>query len=258
MIKIIVIGALPSSLVNFRGELISSLVSNGHQVIAMASSASIGEVNQIISLGVRYIDYSVQRNGLNPLADLKTLFNFIKVFKEEKPDVVLAYTIKPIIWGGLAVRLFPQIKFYGLITGLGFAFQSGGVKRTLLTSIVANLYRRALTKAPKVIFQNPDNLQVFCDKEIIKNEQAVRVNGSGVDLSHFVRSTPMAKAFTFLTIARLLGEKGQREYAAAATIVKQQYPGVVFQLVGPADPSLDGIPIDEVNKWHTDGCVEYL
>ncbi|NOR69590.1 MAG: glycosyltransferase [Methylomarinum sp.] len=258
MIKIIVIGALPNSLVNFRGELIDSLVSNGHQVIAMASDASIEEINQIMSLGVQYIDYSVDRNSLNPFVDLRTLLNFITVFKTEKPDVVLAYTIKPVIWGGVAARFFPQIKFYGLITGLGFAFQSGSAKRTLLTSIVTKLYRFALTKSPKVIFQNPDNLQVFCDKKIIKNKQATRVNGSGVDLSHFIRNTPTAKAFTFLTIARLLGEKGLREYAAAATIVKQQYPNVVFQLVGPADSSPDGIPIDEVNKWHIDGCVEYL
>jgi len=256
--KVCVIGADSSSLVNFRGELIKSIVDNGHVVIAMASGARTSEIDSVESLGAQYIDYPVQRNGLNPLTDLKTLLSLLKIFKAEKPDVVLAYTIKPVIWGGVAARFYPQIKFYGLITGLGFAFQPGGLKRTLLTSIVASLYRFALLKAPKVIFQNPDNLQVFCDKKIIKNEQAVRVNGSGVDLSHFVKSIPTANQFIFLTIARLLGEKGLREYAAAAKIVKQQYPDVVFQLVGPEDPSPDGISIDEVNKWHKDGCVEYL
>jgi glycosyltransferase involved in cell wall biosynthesis len=256
--KICVIGALPSSLVNFRGELIKLLVANNHQVVAMASGVSIDETNKIMGLGAKYIDYSVVRNSLNPFVDLKTLLNFIKVFKAEKPDIVLAYTIKPVIWGGIAARFFPQIKFYGLITGLGFAFQPGGLKRTLLTSIVASLYKFALIKAPKVVFQNPDNLQVFCNKKIIKNGQAVRVNGSGVDLSHFVKSAPTAKLFTFLTIARLLGEKGLREYAAAAAIVKEQYPDVVFQLLGPEDPSPDGIPISEVNKWHSAGYIEYL
>ena len=168
MSKILVIGALPSSLVNFRGELIKSLLANDHQVVAMASDASIDETNKIVSLGAKYIDYSVERNSLNPFVDLKTLLNFIKVFKAEKPDIVLAYTIKPVIWGGIAARFFSQIKFYGLITGLGFAFQLGGLKRTLLTSIVASLYKFALIKAPKVVFQNPDNLQVFCNKKIIK------------------------------------------------------------------------------------------
>jgi len=258
MSKVIVIGALPSSLINFRGELIKLFIANGHKVVAIANGASSEEIDKITTLGVKYIDYSVERSGLNPFSDLKTVLNFLKIFKVEKPDVILAYTIKPVIWGGIAARLFPKIKFYGLITGLGFAFQSGGVKRTLLTSIVAFLYRLALIKSPKVIFQNPDNLQVFCDKKIIKSKQAERVNGSGVDLSHFVKSKPTAKVFTFLTIARLLGDKGLREYAAAAIIVKKKHPDVVFQLLGPEDPSLDGIPIDEVNEWQNDGYIDYL
>ena len=117
--KICIIGALPSSLINFRGELIKSFVTNGHQVIAMASNATKDEIYNIESLGVKYINYTVQRNGLNPVADIKTLLNFRKVFKSEKPDVVLAYTIKPVVWGGIAARTLSlnhlNIKFYGLI-----------------------------------------------------------------------------------------------------------------------------------------------
>lgn len=233
-------------------------VTNGHEVVAMASGAEADDIEAIERLGVKYIDYPVQRNGLNPLADIKTLLSFRKIFKSEKPDVILAYTVKPVIWGGIAARFSPNARFYGLITGLGFAFQKGGFKRNLLSTIVTNLYRFALSKSNKVIFQNPDNLQVFLDKKITTPDKAVRVNGSGVDLSHYAKVAPLVKRFTFLTIARLLGEKGLREYASAAKIVKQQYPDVVFQLVGPEDPSPDGIPMSEVNQWHSDGCVEYL
>jgi len=122
MSKVIVIGALPSSLINFRGELIKLFIANGHKVVAIANGASSEEIDKITTLGVKYIDYSVERSGLNPFSDLKTVLNFLKIFKVEKPDVILAYTIKPVIWGGIAARLFPKIKFYGLITGLGFAF----------------------------------------------------------------------------------------------------------------------------------------
>ncbi|MEY8200126.1 MAG: glycosyltransferase family 4 protein [Colwellia sp.] len=256
--KVLIIGALPSSLVNFRGELIKSLVANGHEVVAMASGASVEDVRNIENLGLKYVDYPVQRNGINPFSDIKTLLNFKKVFKVEQPDLVLAYTIKPVIWGGIATRFFPDIQFYGLITGLGFAFQKGGFKRNVLSFIAISLYRLALSKANKAIFQNPDNLQVFIENKIISKHAAVRVNGSGVDLTRFVKNTPVTKNFTFLTIARLLGEKGLREYAAAAKIVKQQYPHVIFQLVGPEDPSPDGIPLAEVRQWHQAGDVEYL
>jgi len=257
-VKICIIGALPSSLINFRGELIKSLVAEGHNVIAMASGASNMDVTDIEALGVKYVDYSVTRNGLNPFADMNTLKNFIVLFKKEKPDIVLAYTIKPVIWGGIATRFFSNMRFYGLITGLGFAFQHGNFKRNLLNAIATNLYRLALAKAKNVIFQNTDNLQVFLDKNIIVKEQGVRVNGSGVNLAHFTKCNITTSSIIFLTVARLLGEKGLREYAAAAKIVKQKYPDVTFQLVGPEDPSPDGIPISEVNQWHNDGYIEYL
>jgi glycosyltransferase involved in cell wall biosynthesis len=257
-LKIIIIGTLPSSLINFRGELIKLIVYNGYQVIAMASNATSDEIREIEKLGVKYIDYAVQRNGLNPLADIKTLIGFRAVFKREKPDIVLAYTIKPVIWGGIAARLCSGTNFFGLITGLGFAFQKDGFKRKLLSTVATNLYRLALSKAHKIIFQNPDNMQVFIDNKITSKSQAVRVNGSGVNLSHFKKSKPTAEKFTFLTIARLLGEKGLREYAKAAKLVREKYPDVIFQLVGPEDPSPDGISITEVNQWHDDGYILYL
>jgi len=256
--KICIIGALPASLLRFRGELIKSFVSDGHQVVAMSSGASVDDALSIKLLGARYVDYAVQRNGLNPFSDFYTLLNLVKLFAAEKPDLVLAYTIKPVIWGGIAAKIFSNIKFYGLITGLGFAFQKGGLRRNLLATLVVNLYRVSLSNASKIVFQNPDNLQAFVDLKIIHNEKAACVNGSGVDLDYYVTSQVMATGFTFLSIARLLGEKGLREYAAAAKILKKKYPDVVFQLLGPEDPSPDGISISEVNIWQKAGHIEYL
>jgi len=256
--KVCIIGALPASLINFRGPLIKSFIDNGHDVIALAANATTAEVNEIEKLGVKYIDYPVKRNQLSILADIKTLLSFKRIFKIEKPDVILAYTIKPVIWGGIAAKLSPNAKFYGLITGLGFAFQSNTVKRYLLSTIVTFLYSFSLSKSSKVIFQNPDNLQVFIDKKIIKKNKAVRVNGSGVDLKYYKYSPPSSKEFTFLTIARLLGEKGLREYSAAANIIKQKYPNIIFKILGPEDPSPDGIPLNEVQQWHNANYIEYL
>jgi glycosyltransferase involved in cell wall biosynthesis len=255
-VKVFIVGALPSSLYNFRGKLIQELVMNEHQVIALASAATELEIETIRNLGAEYIDFSVQRNGLNPLADLKTYFQFKKAITQENPDIILAYTIKPIIWGGLAARFSGDNSFYALVTGLGFAFQPGGLLKNFLMKVVKGLYRSSLKVAKGVIFQNPDNLQVFTDNKLVDTKCCSLVNGSGVDLSRYKKIRLTDKP-TFLLIARLLGDKGIREYAQAAETVRTKYPNAVFNLVGPEDPSPDGIPVKEVTLWHENGLIVY-
>ncbi|MDK9773422.1 glycosyltransferase family 4 protein [Vibrio sp. B181a] len=254
--KILIIGASPRSIKNFRGKLITTLKSKGLEVTASASNASLKDINQIIKLGCDYLDYSVSRNGLNPAQDLVTLYSLTKNINHLKPEITLAYTIKPIIWGGIASRFSKVSSFYAMVTGLGYAFQKGGFKKKLLNVLVRFLYKFSLKKSKGVIFQNQDNMQVFIDEGIIPQEKCFLVNGSGVDLSHY-QVSPLPLKSHFLLIARLLGDKGIREYAKAAQIVKQQYPEAVFELVGPEDPSPDGIKLEEINKWVSSGAIEY-
>lgn len=253
---IFLIGALPSSIKNFRGHLVKAFLKQGYQVRALASGASQNERSEITNIGCSYNDYPVSRNSLNPCDDARTFFYFLHLLHGRCHTVVLAYTIKPIIWGGLAARLAKVPCFYAMVTGLGYAFQKGGFAKNLLNSLVKFLYRAALKKSKGVIFQNRDNMQVFIDEGIVPREKCFLVNGSGVDLSHY-QVSPLSKKPRFLLIARLLGDKGIREYAKAAEIVKQKYPEAVFELVGPEDPSPDGIKLDEVNKWVTSGAIEY-
>ena len=257
--KILVIGAFPESLLIFRGDLIKSLVSAGHEVIAMAGFTDDATCSCIEGLGVTYRPYLVYRNKMNPFQDLLTFFSLRSACIAFKPDIVLAYTIKPVIWGGLALRSFrSSARFYALITGLGLAFQPGGVKQNLLTGLVTFLYRKALVRAEKVIFQNKDNKKAFIDRKIVDFQQCLVVNGSGVNLSYFPVYRLPEGPTVFLSIARLLGDKGLREYAQAANLIKKIYPEVVFNLVGPSDPSPDGIPLSEVSRWQESGAVNYL
>ncbi|OEF25934.1 glycosyltransferase family 4 protein [Vibrio rumoiensis] len=255
--KIIVIGALPSSLYNFRGQLLKILKSTGLEITSLASGAKQEQINTIESLGSKYIDVPIIRNGLSPTQDIKTFFSLRSIFKQQQPDVILAYTIKPIIWGGLAARFVPNCRFYALVTGLGFAFQKGSWKKNLLMKLVAFLYKAALKNAEKVIFQNPDNRQVFIDQGIVPEHKTCVVNGSGVDVTHF-EIKPLTSEPRFLLIARLLGDKGIREYIAAADMVKQQYPNAYFQLVGPEDPSPDGISLTELEQLNANHSVDYV
>ncbi|WP_139070894.1 glycosyltransferase family 4 protein, partial [Vibrio breoganii] len=113
--------------------------------------------------------------------------------------------------------------------------------------LVAFLYRLALKKSKAVIFQNRDNMEVFIKEGIVKAEKCRLVNGSGVDLEHFTKAD-LPERPSFLLIARLLGDKGIREYALAAKAVRDKYPHADFALVGPTDPSPDGIGMEELNK----------
>lgn len=255
--KVFIIGAAPSSLNKFRGELIKLLSLKGFDVFAIAAQATNEQMKEIKSLDADYISYPVARNGLNPIDDLKTYISLRNIFKKNQPSIILAYTIKPIIWGGVASWVVPNCRFYALVTGLGFAFQKGGWKKNQLVKLVTFLYKVALKKSEKVIFQNPDNRQVFIRLGIVSEEKTCVVNGSGVDVRYF-GVKPLPDKPVFLLIARLLGDKGIREYIKAANFVKQQYPNAIFQLVGPEDPSPDGISLKELSLLNLHQGVDYL
>jgi glycosyltransferase involved in cell wall biosynthesis len=256
--RVAIVGALPKSLLNFRGELLLKLVAAGHEVIALADEAPSDVVSRLKDMGVAFFPFPIQRNSMNPLADLKTYLALRKYFGELKPDVVMAYTIKPIIWGGLALRGRSGILFYALITGLGFAFQNDKGLRGYLTQLVVFLYRIALSQASGIIFQNSDNMEEFVSRKIVPKVKCSIVRGSGVNLSRFAHLPIIYKEeCVFLAIGRLLKEKGFREFVQAAQLVKISFPDVVFQLVGPEDPSPDGIPLSEIQEWHNKGWIEY-
>lgn len=262
MNNIFIIGALPRSLLNFRGELIRSLIAKGNEVTAMAFEEDLDVTTKLNKLGVPFKLFPARRTSFNPFFDLKTLFSLFKILKKEKPNIIFSYTIKPVIWGGIASRVIPNVRFYGLITGLGFAFQKKGVKQKILTFIVTTLYKIALSNSNKVIFQNPDNLQEFISRGIVPHEKCVLVNGSGIDINYF-SFTPLPnkkqQKVIFFCIARLLNDKGLREYYQAAKIVKEIYPNVIFRLLGGEDnKSPDHIPISEVKGWQKKGVIEYL
>lgn len=258
--KILLIGVEPLSLLNFRGQLMQSIKTAGHEVVAVSAQPSADLAKRLAEAGIQHVSIPFQRNGLNPIADLTTCWALFRLFKQQKPDKVLCYTIKPVIWGGIAARL-AGVKFFALVTGLGFAFQGESFKRRLLTALVSSLYRFSLFYAQAVVFQNKDNAQLFVDRAIVPHSKTAVVNGSGVDISRFAYQKPVvddAQSMVFLCVARLLGEKGLRELAQASALVKAKYPNIVCQVVGWQDPSPDGIPIEEVVYWQSQGWIDYL
>jgi len=248
----------PRSLINFRGDLIKMIESKGVDVVTVSSSLSDDLKMEFLNKNIRYQAVPFKRNSSSPFSDLKTFWSLFGLFKQERPDSVLAYTIKPVIWCGLAARL-RRIRFFALITELGFAFQGTSLKRILLTKLVTFLYKTSLARAEAVIFQNQDDRETFVAHDIVTENKSFVVDGSGVDVSRFgLTSLPENNDnLVFLCVARLLGEKGLREYTQAAGLVKTQFPNTRFVLVGPEDSPPDGISIEEVTQWVANGVTDY-
>lgn len=255
----LLIASYPDSLLNFRGPLIDALLSCGLAVhVAAPDLLPHNEVRQQLEAkGVHAHDIPLRRTGMNPIADINALYSLWGLMRRVRPDYVLGYTIKPVIYGNLAALLAGVPKRYALITGLGYAFQEGAGERRLLKRLVQHLYRFALAKTCKVFFQNPDDQALFKFLRIMaEGSVSVVVNGSGVDVTNFMVA-PLPGASRFLLIARLLGDKGIREYAQAAAIVKSRYPQSEFGLVGWIDDNPDAITQAELDTWVAEGTVVY-
>lgn len=256
--RYVLLGAFPNTFMTFRGDLVRFLQSQGHQVDVMTAEASPEVRAQIESLGVELVPYPIWRNGLRVRDDMQTLWALGRIFRARQPDAVLAYTVKPIIWGGIAARLIPRCRFVAMVTGLGYAFQGKTIKRRLLNKLVKQLYRLALRRANAVIFQNAENRDVFIKLRLVSPAKCHVVSGSGINLQRFHAAPLPGGPPTFLLIARLLGEKGIREYVAAAEIIKQSHPNARFHLVGFPDPSPDGLSMEQIHAWHDSGAIAFL
>ncbi len=256
---------LPSVL-NFRGKLLEAIHAQGYEIHIMAPEfASFPEEQQKLqALGYHLHEIPMQRTGTNPLSDLKLLKHLYQQIRQIQPDYVLSYTIKPVIYGTLASWLAKIPHRFALITGLGYAFQNvESGKRSLFQKMVHGLYAQALKHSDKVFFQNPDDLKLFQDMHLLDAEKpTVVVNGSGVNVQDFdVLPLPQNDAGTvkasFLLIARLLGDKGVREYAEAARIIKEKHPEAEFHLVGWIDDNPSAISQAELDEWIADGRLKY-
>ena len=254
------IASHPESFLNFRGSLLRSLLAKGLEVHVAAPGLTKGNPThcRLASLGLHVHKITLKRAALSPFADLKTLFELWALMKRIKPNITLAYTIKPVIYGCFSAWLSGVSSCNALITGLGYSFIEKSDGRSFVRRIVRLLYRTSLSKSNRIFFQNPDDEALFHRLKIINlaDGKTRIVNGSGVDLSWF-EVQPLPKSPKFLMIARLLGDKGVREYVNAAKIVRRHYPETVFGLVGWFDDNPDAISQTELQEWVEQGDVKF-
>lgn len=256
--RFVMAAGLAESTTMFRGQLIRDLVEMGQDVVVVAPGLSQGAIAEALrALGARPVHVAMRRSGMNPLRDALYLVRLWRLMRKERPSCFMGYTIKPVIYGTMAAWLAGVPQRVALITGLGYAFTAN--RSGFLIRIVRCLYRIGLAKASLVIFQNADDRALFERLGITQpHHRTMVVDGSGVDVSRFCqRPVPTAPA-TFLMIARLLGDKGVREYVEAARQVKVRFPAARFQLAGWIDDNPDAISGVELDGWIASGTIEFL
>ena len=240
--------------------LLAGLVARGHKVTAMAADATPEIADRLAALGVDLEPVGLVRSSTNPLGDARTLAELARHFRRLRPDVVFAYTIKPVIYGSLAARLAGVPRRYAMVTGLGYAF--GGqdrLRRRALRRLAAGLYRAALAGVDGLFVQNLDDRADLAAAGALPRALPVTVvRGSGVDVDHYAPAAMPPGPPRFLYVGRLLREKGILEFVELARRVRARHPAARFQVAGWIDPNPEAIDRATVDGWVADGTIEYL
>lgn len=215
---------------------------------------------EITELGFEHHLLPISRSGRNPFAELQTLWRLYRLMQKIRPELVHLVTIKPVLYGGLMARLSGVPAMVAAISGLGTVFVDRDQTRSWMRRGVEWLYRLALGHANgKVIFQNPDDRATLIGMGAVRKDKTALIRGSGVSLATY-QMRPEPEGVPVVTFAaRLLEDKGVREFVEAARVLKERGVVARFWLAGSPDPgNLTSITENELSHWRKDGCVETL
>lgn len=264
IMKIVIIGTVAASFYGFRADLIANLLKKGHQVYAFTSEYTAEDLKKIEKLGATPITYTLNRGGLNPLADIIATYRLSKKIKEINPDLVFSYFSKPVIFGTLAAKLAKVPRVIGMLEGLGYTFteQPEGLskKTQLIKKIQVFLYKIALPQLDQLIFLNPDDPKDLLEQHAIQVKKVEVLGGIGLNLKDYPYQPLNSIHFPikFLFIGRLLKEKGIHEFVQAAKLVKKIYPDTQFTVLGAIDHhNLGALQQTELDTLISSNIIHY-
>lgn len=244
--KVMILTNNDVGLYQFRKELIDELLKEHKVVISLPYGDFVKPLEDV---GCKFIDTPVDRRGINPIKDLKLFFTYLKILRRVKPDLVITYTIKPNVYGGFACRLL-KIPYAVNITGLGTAFENGGMLKRLVT--VMN--KLACKKAKVVFFENEGNRQIFIKEKIVKESQTHRLNGAGVNLEKYqVAPYPGGEKIKFLFMGRIMAEKGIDELFEAMQHLVSDGSNCELHLLGFYEENYK----TKIEKYEAEGWLHY-
>lgn len=249
MKKILILANNDIGLYKFRKELLQKLIENGNQAYI---SVPYGEyVKFLTEMGCEVLETNIDRRGINPIKDIKLIINYIKLFTKVSPDMVITYTIKANIYGGIISRI-KKVPYAINITGLGTAFQKDGI----LKKIIICLYKIACKNTETVFFENNDNQKTFIFYNIVTPSKTMKVNGAGVNLEEYGFSQYPEEngELRFLFIGRVMKEKGIDEILSVAKQIRKIYTDVYFDIIGPMEDDYKDI----IKKNEEEGIINYI
>lgn len=255
--KIFIVSNIIWTISTFRRYLIQELIEKGYEVVCIADTDNFSNtsIDIITSLGARFIQIDVDRKGINPFSDFQYFLKLLNLFKKERPNLVICYTVKPVIYGSIAASI-AKIPSFTVLTGLGSSF----IQQGILIKIIFSLLRLSLSKTKKVFFLNETDKKIFLHHNLCSSEKAFLLPGEGIDTQEYDRcETVPSEKIRFLLIARLLKDKGVYEFIEAAKSIKKDFPKTEFLLAGGFD---DGNPTAikpyEVDAWVDNKIIRYL
>ncbi len=253
--KFILVSPKNRTAYNFRGDLVKKIISAGYEVIITGPNRD--NIQKVEELGARFVEIPMNKNGVNPLKDLSYMMALRDLFKKEKPDVVLGYTSKPVIYGSMAGKLAGVPHKVAMVTGAGYAFTAKTKKAKIIKLIMSVLYKIGFMCADTVIFQNTDDKEQFVKENLVKENKCCVVNGSGVNMEKF-SVAPYPQQMTFFMLSRVMYSKGIREYLEACEIVKSKYPEVRCMLLGACEGIQDSLSQQDLDTYINKGIIEHF
>lgn len=244
--KVMILANNDVGLYQFRKELIEELLKEHKVVISLPYGDFVKPLEDI---GCKFIDTPIDRRGINPIKDLRLFFKYWKILKQEKPDLVITYTIKPNVYGGCACR-FMKIPYAVNITGLGTAFENGG----MLKKIVTVMNKVGCKKAKVVFFENEGNRQIFIQEKIVNESQTHRLSGAGVNLEKYqVAPYPVGEKIKFLFMGRIMVEKGIDELFEAMQHLVSDGINCELNLLGFYEENYK----EKIERYEAEGWLHY-
>lgn len=243
----------------FREELVAELAHRGHDVLVLGDDNFEEWRGYFSSLGVRYKAYPVSRTGTSPLEDFRTLLALRRIFLLERPDIVFTYMAKANVYGCLAARLSGVRRRFASVEGLGSVLASnGGLKSSVLRTVLVAEYKAALSGVEACFFVNEDDREYFVSRRLVDEGRAVLTDGVGVNLEKFSFCPYPGGRPRFLYVGRLIAEKGVLEFMEAARLLKKEGVDADFALLGSFDLNPSAISSGDLAPYIEEGAVEYL